>query len=248
MKLCFWVALLFLGMLAPRHARAQYNDSVHYNLKFSSTGVLNRTDNSQSYLLTNALRFGVRIQEMDLNASANYLYGQQDNSLKNNDFNSALDFNIRSRFVPRMYYWGLGSYEKSYSLKVNDRVQAGGGLAYSILDRGDSLFLNISDGILYEYSDLRLGDTANVQSSIARNSLRLRMRYRWRQLLTFESTSTLQNALNDGSDFIFRTNNSLSLKLYRWLSLTSALTYNKVSKTNKENLLITFGVTLEGWF
>ncbi len=236
------------GLWFQQTVRAQYSDSVHYNLKFSSTGVLNRTDNSESYLLTNVLRFGVRIKEMDLNASANYLYGQQDNSLKNNDFNSALDYNIRSRLAPRMYYWGLGSYEKSYSLKVNDRVQAGGGLAYSILDQGDSLFVNLSDGILYEYSGLRLGDTVNVQSSIARNSLRLRLRYRWRQRLIFESTSFLQNSLADGSDYILRSNNSVNLKLRKWLALTGALTYNRVSQTNKENLLITFGVTLEGWF
>lgn len=239
---------MLVALASTRVARAQYSDSVHYNLRFSGTGVINHTDKSQSYLITNALRLGARLDKVDANAAVNYLYGEQDNSLKNNDFNSSLDFNMRSRFVPRLYYWGLGSFEKSYSLRVNNRTQAGGGLAYSILDRGDSLFLNVSDGILYEYSDLQTSDTTRVFSDIARNSFRLRLRYRWRQILTFESTSFLQHSLHDGSDYIIRSNNSLNLKLRKWLSLTSALTYNKVSRTGKENLLLTFGFALEGWF
>jgi hypothetical protein len=245
-----WICLVCVGLLlaCSGNVQAQYSDSVHYNLRFSGTGILNRTDNSQSYLLTNALRFGARLRKVDLNAGANYLYGQQDGNLKNNDFNSTVDVNIRGRFIPRLYYWGLGSFEKSYSLRVNNRTQAGGGLAYSIVDRGDSLFINLSDGVLYEYSDLQTSDTSQTFSSIARNSFRLRMRYRLAQRLTFESTSFVQHSLQDGSDYILRSNNSLNLKLRKWLSLTSALTYNKVSRTGKENLLLTFGITLDGWF
>ena len=74
------------------------------------------------------------------------------------------------------------------------------------------------------------------------------MRYRWRQLLTFESTSYAQHALGDGADYILRSNNSVNLKLRKWLALTGAVAYNKVSRTGRENLLLTFGVTLEGWF
>ena len=33
-----------------------------------------------------------------------------------------------------------------------------------------------------------------------------------------------------------------------WLALTSALTYNKVARTQRENLLLTFGFTVEDWF
>lgn len=208
---------------------------------------MNRTDRADAFLLTNTLRVRTRGKRVDANAMATWLYGEQNRRLSNNDFNSTLDFNFRSR-LPRFYYWGLGSFEKSYSLKVANRTQGGGGIAYSLLDKGDSLFLNLSNGLLYEYSALQISDTAQSFNSTVRNSFRLRMRYRWRQLVTFESTSFLQNSLDNRTDYLLRSNNSISLKLRKWMSFTTALTYNKVSRTRRENFLLTFGITLDGWF
>lgn len=234
-------------MLPIANACAQFNDSTHYRLAYTGTGVLNHTNDAVSYLLTNSLRINMRQKKVDANGAAAWLFGQQGNRLTNNDFSSAIDFNLRSR-LPHLYYWGLGSFEKSYSLKVNNRTQGGFGLAYNILDRPDSLQLNISDGLLYEYSDLKLGDTAQNIYSIVRNSLRLRFRLRLQRIVTLEGTGFFQHSLEDGSDYIIRTNTSLSVKLRKWLALTSALNFNKVSKTRSENLLLTLGVTVEGWF
>ncbi len=240
--------LLFcLCLLFPLKLRAQFSDSIRHNVQFTGTGIINHTDRSNAYLLTNALRLRTRGKRMDANAMASWIYGKQNSQLSNNDFNSTLDFNFRSR-LPRFYYWGLGSFEKSYSLKVANRTQGGGGMAYSFLDRGDSVFLNVSNGLLYEYSSLQTGDTAQSFYRTIRNSFRLRMRFRWRQMVTFESTSFIQNSLQNSDDYILRSTNSLSLKLRKWMSFTTAFTYNKVSRTSRENLLFTFGITLDGWF
>ncbi len=246
MKLRLCILLITLCLLSGDAAFAQFSDSVHYHLQYAATGVLNKTNDATSYLLTNTLRVNTRLRRLDANGAVNWLFGEQDRQLSNNDFNSTVDFNLRSR-LPRLYYWGLGSFEKSYSLKVINRTQAGAGLAANIVDRGDSLSLNVSDGLLYEYSALQLSDSSESYYSTVRNSFRLRLRFRLWQRLSFESTSFIQHSLRDGSDYIIRSNSSLGISLRNWLSLTTALTYNKVTRTNSENLLLTFGLTVDGW-
>lgn len=245
--LAFLLFILFLLKVQPARGQS-FNDSLHYRVRLSATGVINRTEKASSYLLSNGLKLGTRHKRLETNASANYVYGKQDSQLSNNDFNSTLDFNFHSR-LPRFYYWGLGSFEKSYSLKVINRTQAGGGVAYSFLDRGDSLFLNVSDGLLYEYSSLEQpANSSESFHSIIRNSLRLRMRYRWRQWLTFESAGFLQNSLQNSGDYLIRSSTSLGIQVRKGITLTSAFTYNKVSLTRRENVLLTFGITLDQWF
>ena len=246
MKLRLCTLLIALCQLMVGTVFAQFNDSTHYHLQYAATGVLNKTNDATSYLITNTLRVNTRLRRIDANGAVNWLFGEQDRQLKNNDFNSSVDFNLRSR-LPRFYYWGLGSFEKSYSLKVINRTQAGAGLAANIIDRGDSLSLNVSDGLLYEYSALQLSDSMKRYYSTVRNSFRLRLRFRVWQRLSFENTSFVQHSLRDGSDYIIRSSSNLGVKLRNWLSLTTALTYNKVTRTNSENLLLTFGLTVDGW-
>jgi hypothetical protein len=239
-------AASFLLLAAPSEAHAQFGDSVHYHLKYAGTGTLNRTNDTRSYLLNNAFRFQVKKKRMAGNATASWVYGEQDAQLSNNDFNASVDFN-RFSSNPRFYYWGLGAFETSYSLKVINRSQAGFGAAYELLNDPDGLALNLSEGFLYEYSALRISDTSEEFYSTVRNSFRLRLRFKLQPWLGFESTSFAQHSLADVSDYILRSTSSLSLKLRDWLALTTALNYNKVSRTKSENLTLSFGLTLETW-
>ncbi len=246
MKLRLCILVISICLLRTGAAVAQFNDSVHYHLQYAGTGVLNKTNSATSYLITNTLRVNTRLRRIDASGAVNWLFGEQDHRLSNNDFNSTIDFNLRSR-LPGLYYWGLSSFEKSYSLKVINRTQAGAGLASNIIDRGDSLSINLSDGLLYEYSALQLSDSAESYFRTVRNSFRLRLRFRLWQMLSFESTSFVQHSLCDASDYIIRSNSSLGIKLRNWLSMTTALTYNVVTRTNSENLLLTFGLMMDGW-
>ncbi len=234
----------FLCQSTP--VQAQFSDSVRYHLGYSGTGVINSTDAGRSYVLTNGVRLNMRHRRVDGNVTATWLYGENGDQLTNNDLSTLADLNLRSR-LPRLYYWGLASFEKSYSLKVNNRTQAGLGVAYNILDRRDSLYLNVSNGILYEFSDLVLNDSAADRYSTYRNSFRLKLRYRFRKFIVVESTGFIQHSLEDGRDYIIRGTTSISLKLNAWMAFTTALTYNKVSRTDRENLLLTFGLTMETW-
>src|ERR1700740_1743703 len=147
---------LLIALFLPLLLIAQYSDSTHYYAGAIATGTLNKTNTSHSYVLNNVVKFGIREKAISLNSYNSWAYGEQQKQLTNNDFNSTLDFNLY-KAPPHFYYWGLATYLSSYSLKVNSQYQGGAGLAYNIIDR-KKVRLNISDGILYEQSDIFLKD------------------------------------------------------------------------------------------
>jgi hypothetical protein len=166
----------------------------------------------------------------------------------NNDFTAAVDFNLYNRKAKRLYYWGLGLYETSVSLKINNRFQAGLGAGYNIIDRPNAIVI-VSDGILYEKSDLYQDvEGASTDYETYRNSFRLKYRWVIKNRVTLDGTGFLQHSLSDRHDYIIKSNASASIKLIKWLSFTTALTYNKISETERENLLLTFGLTVEKYF
>jgi hypothetical protein len=147
----------------------------------------------------------------------------------------------------RFVVWALGNYDKSFSLRINNRTQWGTGLSYDII-RTDKNRLNISDGILYETSDLRVSDTMNTVYRTWRNSLRLKYVFNIKDLVIINGTHFLQNSLSQKGDYNVRTDFSLSLKLYKWISFTGALTYNLVNRLRRENILFTLGLSVDKYF
>ncbi|MBB5394566.1 DUF481 domain-containing protein [Mucilaginibacter sp. AK015] len=81
-----------------------------------------------------------------------------------------------------------------------------------------------------------------------RNSLRLQFRFNISDRVVIDGSNFLQNSMQQQSDYIIRSTTSLSFKLQKWLSLTTSLNYNRLNRTNSENLLFTYGVTAEKWF
>ena len=185
-------------------------------------------------------------KSITLNNFNNWTYGWQQRKLTNNDLSSTLDFNLY-KTLRHFYYWGLMAYDKSYSLKIINRWQGGLGVAYSFVDR-ETAFVNLSNGILYETGSLNVGDTAKTGYSTLRNSLRFRYRFVINGMITLDGMHLWQPSLNDGNDYILKSNTSLSVQLRQWLKLTAAFNYNKVNRTQRENLLMTFGLTAERYF
>jgi len=228
-------------------AFAQFNDSVHHYINYASTGIINKTENSNSYVITNGLKFSINKKNIAFNSATSWIYGQQQHTLTNNDFSTSIDFDI-NKSLSHFYYWGLASYDKIYSLKINDRLQSGLGAAYKFIDRKNAAF-NISDGLLYETSNLLLTDSTRDIYQTLRNSLRVRFRIAIKDnRVVLDGTNFLQNSLSNRHDYIIKSNTNLSVKLMKWLSFVSAVTYNKLSRSNRESLLITFGLTMERYF
>jgi hypothetical protein len=237
--------ILFI-ILTASTARAQFNDTTNYHVIYNSTGSVNRARDGNAYLLNNGLRFEVKKKSFALNATNSWVYGKSNGDLTNNDFSSSIDFNLY-KAIPHAYYWGLVNYNTSYSLKINKQLLAGGGIAYSILDRPNA-YLNISDGILYDLSDINTNDITREVYNTYRNSFRLQLHFLIRNLVTIDSGNFLQNSLDRKGDYILRSTFGLGFKLSNWLTLNSNLSYNKISRTQSENLLLTYGLKVEKYF
>ena len=239
--------ILVIGFLcgAP-DAFCQFSDSVNHYISYASTGTINKTNDGNSYVFTNVLKFNINRKDIAFNNTNSYIYGQQRRRLTNNDFSSAFDFNLY-KTLPHFYYWGLAGYDRSFALKINNRLQAGLGGAYKLIDKKTGS-LNFSDGILFEYGDINTNDTSRRVYRIFRNSLRIRFRWVIRDLVVLDGNNFLQSSLLDKNDYNIRSVTSLSFKLAGWLSFTTSANYNRLNATGRETLLITFGLTTEKYF
>jgi hypothetical protein len=235
------------SILGSHFCFCQFNDTTHYYTSLASTGIFNKTNDGKSYVLNNSFRFSVYKKNISVNSTSGFIYGEQQDKLSNQDFSTTLDFNALKKNNP-IYLWGLGSYEKSFSLKINNRLQAGLGPGYTVIDRKNVVVV-ISDGVLYEKGNLEAGtEGENKVYEILRNSFRIKFRLLMKDKIVFENTDFIQHALSDKHDYIIRSQTNFSFKLMRWMSLTAGLTYNKLSRTDRENLLFNFGLSLERYF
>jgi hypothetical protein len=177
---------------------------------------------------------------------ATWLYGSQNDDLTNNDFSAHADIEF-GKGVHKLYYWALVDYDKSFSLKINDRVQAGAGIGYDFID-SPYLKINVSDGILYEYGNIK--DASNIQTiyNTARNSFRLMYHWSLKDRLIIDGIHFYQPSLQDISDYLITSTNNVSVKLKKWLAITGSFIYNKVSRTKRENVLMTYGIAIEKYF
>jgi hypothetical protein len=228
-------------------ATAQFSDSVHNRLRIGATGTFNRTSDGITYLLNNNFLYGVKKQRFVMNANAGWLYGSNPESLTNNDFTSSLDFNIYNKKNPNFYYWGLVNFTSSYSLKIKEQVQSGAGLAYRIINK-EGLMINISDGLIYERSNIIQPDKIELSYQTIRNSLRLQCNYKYKDVITLAASGFWQPSLQYANDYIITTNVTTGFKIWRWITLNTTLSYNVVSRTEKENFMLTYGIIFERFF
>lgn len=235
-----------ISLLFCTSARAQYTDSTTRYLNLTSTGSINKTADGTSYLLNNGFKFGIRKKSTSLNFNNSWAYGKQNNLQTNNDFSSSLDFNLY-KTIPHFFYWGLLTYNTSYSLKINNQLLTGVGVAYSIYDRPEAYF-NVSNGVLFDYSDLILEDGTPELYETYRNSFRIAYKFIIGKLVTLNGMNFIQNSFSEKNDYIIKLNNSLNFKLNKWLNLTSTLDYNRYNRTQRENLLLSYGLSFERYF
>ncbi|MFC3200166.1 DUF481 domain-containing protein [Parapedobacter deserti] len=239
------IYIVFLLASVATTARAQWTDSTHYYVQLSSTNSINRASGKSAYLFNNGLRFSIRKERISLNLNNNWLYGQQDGSVTNNDYSATFDANLY-RPGRKFFYWGLGNYNTSLSLNIKNQLLAGAGGAYSFFD-SETAYFNLSDGFLFDASSI-LVDDQTVQYQTVRNSFRLAYKFVIKSLIVLQGSNFFQPSLRDGSDFNIRLNNDISFQLSKWLSLKAAMTYNRVNRTDSENLLFTYGVSFERYF
>jgi len=248
MKTVLCALMIYLCLCAiPLAGAAQFSDTVNYYINFSGTGNLNRTNTGTTYLLNNVLRFQVDKKKVSLNSMVSHLYGQNPQSKTNDDLLAILNLDVL-KGVQKFYYWGLADYEKSFSLKVDNRFQAGAGVGYTFVNNANAN-LELSDGFLFETVDLSISDQRGQTSyQVVRNSARLKYRFIIKGIFRFEGTNFYQPSLSDGRDYILKLNNNFSVNLYKWLHLTTSFNYNRQNITATENLFLSYGLMVEKYF
>ncbi len=247
MKINFCILLCSLCFVVSGNiAYAQFNDTIHHFINLSATGNFNRTSDGVTYLFNNSAKYSLRKKSIVLNANAAYLYGQTPENLTNNDVKTTLDFNLY-KTLPHFYYWGLVNFTSSYSLKINSQLQSGLGAAYRIIDEKQTM-LSVSDGFLFESSNLQPEEDSSYQYQTVRNSLRIQFRTTYKDFISFNSTFFYQPSLAAFSDYLITANASLEFKLLKWMRLVTTFNYNKISRTERENFIFTYGLVIERYF
>lgn len=222
-------------------------DTTSFSIGFNGTGSLNKTGGNTAYVFNNGLRFGMIRNRFDLSTGGTWIYGENGIEKTNNDFSFFADLSYLKGYK-RVYYWGLTTYDKSFSLKIADRLQAGGGVGFTVADR-DHFRLVITDGPLYEKTALREQDKyGRLHYETLRNSFRIKFLFEWADRFVLDGTDYIQNSLSDGNDYIIRSVTNLSIKLYKSLNLKTTLTYNRLNLTGTENLLFTYGISFDKEF
>ncbi len=233
-------------LLSAPQLRAQFNDSTHYMAAATASGNFNQTNDGLTMIYNNSLRFGTKFDRFHFNSSGSWLYGKNPQKVSNNDWNALTDFNLFSKHPP-FYYWGLFNFTSSLSLAINHQFQSGLGVAYRFLEKKNFNF-SISNGILYELSNVRTADTDELVYQTFRNSLRVRLNYTYKDIVKASGVIFYQPSLNYRKDYIITSNASIQVKVWKWVNLNTTLSYNKVSRTNKENIILTYGIVAERFF
>lgn len=218
-------------------------DTIIYTIAASSTGSFSKTNDLKSFMLNNVIKFGFTKGKFSMQNSDGWIYGEQSNVRINNDFNVVLEGDYLKN-VNKFYVWAIGTFDKSYSLKIDYRYQVGAGPGYTIV-RNNKITVIVSDGILFEEGDLTDAELGRFTYSTWRNSFRLKYHWLIGEHLSFDGTGFIQPSLSNFSDNILRYSTTLSVKLRKWLSLTSSLTYNRITRTERENLVFTYGIVVK---
>jgi len=227
-------------------ANAQFTDSTTRLFKGDVGGSVNKTAEGSSYLLNNNLSFAVQKKRTVLNSSAAWLYGSSPEKLTNNDFTLSSNVNLYRHFTD-FYYWGLVNYTTSYSLNIKSQGQAGIGIAYNFLNK-PNIWLNVSNGMIGELSRIIENDSAIINYQTIRNSLRIQFTFKVGERFTFRTGNFFQPSLKYISDHIISSDTELTYQLWKELSLNTKLLYNKISRTEKENLIFTYGLEYQKYF
>lgn len=240
------IICFFVFSFGVQSASSQFSDSVPHFIQFKSTGIVNQTNTGSSYVLSNSLHFNTLKKNFSLNTAAGWVYGANQQSVSNNDLTTHADVNF-TRPLKKISYWGLANFDKILSLRVNYRLQAGAGVSYDFID-SPYLRINVSNGILYEAADIKESNTENRSYSIPRNSFRLLYKWKLQNRFTLSGVHFYQPSILSIQDYIIQSSSNISMKIYQWLSLNVTLVYNRASNTNRENLLLTYGIGLEKYF
>lgn len=238
--------IFFIFLLSVGKIQAQFNDSIHHFIKFSTTGIINKTNEKKTFVLTNTLNYSLEKNIITLSNGHNYIYGKQDGTVINSDYNTFINLDVLKN-THKIYYWGLMNYTTSKSLRIYNQFQGGLGVGWNVVDN-DRFDVVITDGLMYEMSQILNTKDTREHYNTWRNSLRVKHSLSFTPDISLDGSHFWQPSLKDSKDYIIRSSASLNFQLKKWIRFTTGITYNKISRTDRENLIFNVGLTTSGYF
>jgi hypothetical protein len=240
MKFLLLILLAFCSIIL--YAQTPDTLKAVYSVHASSTGSFSKTNDLKSYVFNNVVKLGVTRGRLSFQNTDGWIYGAQSGIKINNDYSSVIEGDYLKN-TNKLYAWALGTFDKSFSLKINFRYQVGAGPGYTVV-KNNKISLIVSDGIMYEQGDLVDPELGGISYSTWRNSFRVKYHWLIKDFISWDGTGFVQPSLSHKHDDILRYSTTLSVKVRKWLSITSGLTYNKLTRTQRENLVVTYGVAI----
>lgn len=236
-------------------AQENKEDIKHHKVNIAATGSLNKTTNDVINVYNTNIRYGYTIDNAEFNASAKWIYGSKTAGLSNNDVIVTVDGNRYHKRIKKFNAWVLGSFTSSYSLNIFSQFQAGAGLAYKITflenekeateksrKYTDALSLRMSNGIIYEQSNVINAESKQELYNVFRNSLRVQLQAQAWDKVELSGTFYWQPALNNLRDRNIIADITLGFKIANNIRFDTRFGYNYISRTAKENLTLTYGI------
>lgn len=258
MKQIMIAAGLLFSFSTLYNIQSSAQDIKPHKIDLSATGSLNKTADDLINIYNTNLRYNYVIQNAEFNANTKWVYGSKSSGLSNNDVNVTVDGNLYHDQKKHFNSWVLGAFTSSYSLNIYSQFQAGAGLAYKIvfLEKKqesiknadtvrytDILSLRISDGIIYEQSNVINSEANQELYNVFRNSLRMQLVARAWNKVELRGTFFWQPNLQNITDRNILTDVSLGLKISNSIKFDTRFGYNFISRTAKENLTFTYGIS-----
>lgn len=257
MKQRFKIFSLLISLSTAYISNISAQDNKPHKLDLSATGSLNKTADDLINIYNTNVRYNYIIQNAEFNANAKWVYGSKSAGLSNNDVNVTLDGNLYHDHKKHFNSWVLGAFTSSYSLNIYSQFQAGVGLAYKFEllkkertkndDKAttyqDLITFRVSDGIIYEQSNILNKESVQEMYYILRNSLRLQLVANLWNNASLRGTYFWQPALHDIKDVNMTADVSLGIKLSNNIKFDTRFSYNYITRTAKENLIFTYGIS-----
>jgi hypothetical protein len=247
------------GALSQDHSLAMksspdsthHTDTAHFHYNFSGTGTLNTTNSLRSFVVSQLLKLSLLEKSSVVNFTNDWVYGKQFSTLTNNDYSGSLDVGVY-KTLAHFYYWGMANFTTSVSLLIHRQEQVGLGPGYNVIDKKRAVLL-VSDGVIYEqgdlYDSLYGGSNANTYRRdiyhTFRNSFHLLFHWLIRDRYSLDGSGFWQNSPAMWSDYNLRMTASGSVKLEKWLAITTSVVYARFTRTRSRNTLWTFGATIQ---
>lgn len=247
------LALLYYTQIST--AQEEKEDIKHHKVNVAATGSLNKTTSDVINVYNTNIRYGYTIENAEFNASAKWIYGSKTAGLSNNDVILSIDGNRFHKRIKKFNTWVLGSFTSSYSLNIFSQFQAGVGVAYKITflekerettektrKHTDAISLRMSNGIIYEQSNVINAESKQELYNVFRNSLRVQLQAQAWDKVELSGTFYWQPVLNNLRDRNIILDIALGFKIANNIKFDTRLGYNYISRTAKENLTLTYGV------